>query len=269
MAKAKSIRGIRHNTPLLVAAEHMIGTRLSEMLAYESNVTNPEAVCELHEMRIAAKRLRYTVEIFLDAYNAYSKVGPQIKAALREIEQIQEQLGAIHDADVLVPQLNQHLAHLLKAGYGTDRWGEPIAGVHDVDYDACQGLITVCLQLRTERERTYDRFLGRWQQLQETEFFARLRNDLHEAARQPSHDDSPETGKAASEASSQEPLSQENQVGIDAAEPADRNSADQEERSAPATPERSPVKHAAGARGAGTKRRSVAPGRAPRQKGRA
>jgi hypothetical protein len=186
MAKPKSIRGVHANTPLLIAAERMIETRLSEMLAYESYVANQEAVSELHKMRIAAKRLRYTLEIFQDAYSAYSEIGPQIKATLREIEQIQEHLGTIHDADVLVPQLNQHLAHLVKAGYGTDRWGAPVAGVHDVDYDACLGLIAVCRQLRAEREKTYDKFLDRWQKLQGQEFFATLRQQLHAAAEQTS-----------------------------------------------------------------------------------
>jgi hypothetical protein len=188
MAKAKPIRGVHRDTELLVASERMIETRLAEMLAYERYVADQDAITELHQMRIAAKRLRYTLEIFQDAYDAYSRFGPQIRAATAEIEQIQENLGALHDADVLIPKLNDYLAHLLEPGYGKDRLGSPVVGVHGVDYDACLGLIAVCQRLRTEREKRHDRFLDHWQGLIARDMFTNLRSQLKSASQESGHE---------------------------------------------------------------------------------
>src|ERR1041385_3094853 len=182
MAKAKPIRGIPLKARLLFSSERMITIRLDELLAYKGDVFNPEAVFELHQMRIAAKRLRYTLEIFQEAYDAFSQIGPQIQHATKEVEQIQETLGAIHDADVLVPQLSEYLAPVVKAGYKTKRCGEPAMGVHLLDDDACMGVLAVCRQTRVERDEQYARFLQHWRQLLEQDFFGKLRGQLREEA---------------------------------------------------------------------------------------
>jgi len=45
-----------------------IGKRLSVLLSYEPWVFHPEAVAEHHATRIAAKKLRYTMEIYGSVY---------------------------------------------------------------------------------------------------------------------------------------------------------------------------------------------------------
>lgn len=182
MAKAKPIRGISRKAPLLAASERMIEIRLDEMLDFSGDLFNPEAVYELHQMRIAAKRLRYTLELFQAAYDAFSAIGPSIRRATREVEQIQETLGAIHDADVLTPQLSAYLVSLAKAGYRAERKGEPAMGVHLLNDAACTGLLAVCRHRRIERDKRHDQFLQHWRHLQEQKFFETLRGQLHEAA---------------------------------------------------------------------------------------
>jgi CHAD domain-containing protein len=49
---------------------------------------------ELHEIRIAAKRARYTGEFFAPAF------GPSLSDAIKRLTAVQESLGAVHDADV-------------------------------------------------------------------------------------------------------------------------------------------------------------------------
>jgi hypothetical protein len=181
MAKAKPIVGIDPQAPLIVNAALILGTRLGEMLAYESALSDPDRVYELHQMRIAAKRLRYTMEMFQDAYEAFSRFGKPFAAATDEIKQLQEHLGELHDADVLAPQLTEHLARLLKPGYGTDKRGEPVVGVHHVDFDACQGLLTLCQEIRTQRDARYRQLLEHWEQLQAQDYFGKLRALLRDA----------------------------------------------------------------------------------------
>ena len=208
-------RGAADKTSLLVKAGILIGKRLDAFLSYEPFLAYPDKVYELHEMRIAAKRLRYTLEIFQDAYTLHTSAGAEFGQALDAVKAVQEHLGALHDADVLVPRLLEHLGRILKDGYGTpsashsaaehagadkktkpapvapvtpvapaslDLDGRPIAGVHRVNYDACQGLLNLCTQTRAERDARYDLLQQAWQTMMQTRQFDRLRALLAEQA---------------------------------------------------------------------------------------
>ncbi len=185
--------------PLLDRAARLIGLRLDEFLAYEPFLASPDRVYELHEMRIAAKRLRYTMEIFQDAYTLHTRVGAEFAQSLEAVKAIQEYLGALHDADVLVPRLLEHLGYILRDGYGThsseedsrkdsqkegfdtegfDMEGRPIAGVHRVDYDACRGLLNLCTQTRDGRDASYGQLLEAWRTMKAARQFDRLRDLL-------------------------------------------------------------------------------------------
>lgn len=71
-----------------------IQDRLDKFLAFDSITAQPEKIEELHQMRIAAKRLRYTIEVFAPLYNS------RIKPHLNAVKEAQEILGEIHDCDV-------------------------------------------------------------------------------------------------------------------------------------------------------------------------
>lgn len=77
--------------------------RLDELLEYEPYVNQPERVEALHAMRIAAKRLRYTIEVFEPLYDGNLKPPRQI------VREVQTMLGDIHDCDVWVEYLPQFL----------------------------------------------------------------------------------------------------------------------------------------------------------------
>ncbi len=79
---------------LYVLASQSIQKRLEEFLSYEEYIQYPEKIAELHAMRIAAKRLRYTLEIFDPIYP------DGLKQWLKPLKEIQELLGLIHDCDV-------------------------------------------------------------------------------------------------------------------------------------------------------------------------
>jgi CHAD domain-containing protein len=75
-------------------SQRSIATCLDDFLAYDAIVSQPEKVTQLHEMRIRAKWLRYTIENFSGLYAS------ELKTQLQIVRKIQDLLGEIHDCDV-------------------------------------------------------------------------------------------------------------------------------------------------------------------------
>jgi CHAD domain-containing protein len=90
---ARMLQG-RLGIPPVAAAR--ISRRLDALLQFEQWVHNPDAVAEHHAMRIAAKKLRYTMEIYAPVYLR------NLKKPLSRVKKIQEILGDLHDCDVWI-----------------------------------------------------------------------------------------------------------------------------------------------------------------------
>ena len=78
-----------------------IQRRLDTFLSFDAVVPHPEAARELHEMRIAAKWLRYTLETFASLYSN------ELKTYIDSVKEAQELLGDLHDCDVWLSFLPQ------------------------------------------------------------------------------------------------------------------------------------------------------------------
>ncbi len=100
MAKARAIPGLDAHALTSTNAGIVARTRLEEMEALGRYAHDPQRSDELHDLRIAAKRLRYTLEIFADVLPEEST------SVVKEVTQIQEELGALHDSDVMVSLLS-------------------------------------------------------------------------------------------------------------------------------------------------------------------
>jgi hypothetical protein len=85
------------------AGEHVAG-RLNELVAFEDCLDEPEDQEHHHAMRIAAKRLRYTLEIFVPAYEG------RLDEFVASVKAVQTLLGDVHDCDVWVEHLKAFLA---------------------------------------------------------------------------------------------------------------------------------------------------------------
>ncbi len=99
MAKARAISGLDAHASTNTNANIIARTRLEEMEAWGRYAHDPQRSDELHDLRIAAKRLRYTLEIFADVLPEESI------SVVKEVTQIQEELGALHDSDVMIALL--------------------------------------------------------------------------------------------------------------------------------------------------------------------
>lgn len=99
MAKARPITGLDPQAPTGKNARIIARIRLEELYSWESYVDNPYHIQELHNLRIAAKRLRYTFEVFEDVLPVASK------DIVKDLVQIQDELGVFHDTDVMIALL--------------------------------------------------------------------------------------------------------------------------------------------------------------------
>ncbi len=68
---------------------------------FEPFVHNPDAVFEHHALRIAAKKLRYTLETYAPLYRR------GFKKPIARIKKVQDLLGDIHDCDVWIEQMTR------------------------------------------------------------------------------------------------------------------------------------------------------------------
>ncbi len=86
----------------------VINARLKEFQKAGPDIYSPFQVKELHELRILAKRLRYSIELF-------STCGPdEMISMAKEIAQLQTSLGELHDYDVWIEDLGARLKKLQK-----------------------------------------------------------------------------------------------------------------------------------------------------------
>ena len=85
-----------------MAASH-IATRRKEVTACEPSLDDPQDIHGHHLLRIAAKKLRYTLEICDPAYEG------RLADVIKIVKQAQAFLGDIHDCDVWVQDIDKLL----------------------------------------------------------------------------------------------------------------------------------------------------------------
>jgi CHAD domain-containing protein len=133
--KLDPVKSLRRNSALIVK------TRLEELCSFAEEALDPSAPAAQHSMRIAAKRLRYVLEIVEGCF------GEEALAARRAAKELQSVLGEIHDCDVMGPH-----------GEGVESLGA---------------------LLRTRRELLHRRFRDLWQAEETKGTWVALERSLH------------------------------------------------------------------------------------------
>jgi hypothetical protein len=105
--KARKVKGLEPAEPLADNAERIVRVRLDEMCGFMPQAADPNEVVALHDMRIAAKRLRYILEITAPVFGDYAST------AVRLTKDVQDLLGEIHDCDVQIPEVQAFLDELV------------------------------------------------------------------------------------------------------------------------------------------------------------
>jgi CHAD domain-containing protein len=161
--KARRVKGVDPEGTLVDNAERIVAVRLDELVHFAPKVFDPAHVEALHDMRIAAKRLRYVLEVTGDLF------GPYAAEARKRTKELQDLLGEIHDCDVLVPRVLALIDELRAEDVDAVlAGGEP---VHGDDY---RGLELLVVDATARRHRLFERFLAFWTDLERDGFRARL-----------------------------------------------------------------------------------------------
>lgn len=153
-------------TPFLYQkAFQQIHGRLEDLLAYAPFVYQPEKAAELHAMRIVAKRLRYTLEIFSPLYPG------ELKDPLRAVRELQETLGSLHDADMwlgLLPEFLESEKQRIFQFYGRLRHYSPLR----------PGIQAFLEDQVNNREKSYDQVVAAWEKAGQQDIWNHLNETL-------------------------------------------------------------------------------------------
>jgi hypothetical protein len=181
--KARKVKGLDPDGALADNAERIVRTRLGEMCAFMPRAGNPRQIEALHDMRIAAKRLRYVLEITGPCFGEYAAT------AVRHTKDLQDLLGEIHDCDVQRPEVEAFRDELVEADVLAVRTRSRGAGdldprlvaraPHRADH---AGLAALEIHLRARRELLFERFLEQWADLERKGFRSRLEYAITERA---------------------------------------------------------------------------------------
>lgn len=146
--------------------------------AHEHTLENPEDIAGHHQMRIDAKRLRYTMEICDPVYDG------QLGRAIKAVKKVQSLLGDIHDCDVWV----EHVQAFMEQ---ERRRTIEYFGHHGPFNRLNPGLQLLIDERRRSRVETFGDLVEHWSRLDEEHFWEMLDEILRsrlEAAAEPEID---------------------------------------------------------------------------------
>lgn len=146
--KARKVKGLDPEMPLADAAERILQVRLDELCGFAPRALDPAQGAAQHDMRIAAKRLRYVLELTAPFLGAYAATATKRARALQGL------LGDVHDCDVLLSRVRA-------------------AGVRP-------GLVALEEHVVARRAELFERFVERWRELEREGFRDRLERALVE-----------------------------------------------------------------------------------------
>lgn len=179
MSKAWPVENLEGNGPVVDNARRVLAVRIAEFYSYTPVIEHPEHSEALHDMRIAAKRLRYSLELFR---TSFGKTGDR---QIERVKAVQEELGALHDHDVRIALIEDELTAL--AAEQSALTAAAISSAAEGDMDAItasalrpapddprRGLIALLGREHEGRRQTYVRFRNLWDRLMQEGMRAEL-----------------------------------------------------------------------------------------------
>jgi CHAD domain-containing protein len=143
--KARPVEGLDPDGPFVEDARRMAEVRIEELWSFAPQALEFAEQEAQHDMRIAAKRLRYLLEIAGPCF------GPPAKEGAKVARKLQDVLGEIHDCDVMTDRIkaSDHL-----------------------------GLGALQAHLDERRLLLHRQFVDQWSELERSGFRTRLEQEL-------------------------------------------------------------------------------------------
>ena len=109
--KARKVKGLDPGAALRPNAARIVQTRLDELRGFAEAALAADAAEAQHDMRIAAKRLRYVLEIVGPC------TGERARLARKSAKELQSVLGDLHDCDLMLSKVEgiESLTAVLRA----------------------------------------------------------------------------------------------------------------------------------------------------------
>jgi hypothetical protein len=176
--KARPVKKLEPTRSLGENAARIVQVRLEEMLAFAPRALQGKSKAQ-HDMRIAAKRLRYVLELTGFVF------GRPADTARRRARDLQDILGEIHDCDVMLPRVRDHQRRLqqrdavavrAKAGRAPDL--DPRLAARAPHRTAYRGLDVLAVYLEARRELLEERFADFWRRQEQTGTWVRLQRTV-------------------------------------------------------------------------------------------
>jgi hypothetical protein len=161
--KARKVKKLDPATRFDRNAARIIRTRLAELRSFVPEALDLEAIEAQHNMRIAAKRLRYVLEVTGFCF------GKPAQTARRSARELSDLLGDIHDCDVMLPRAQGEIerlraedarAALLQAADAADL--DPALVADAPNLGAYRGLELLAVHLQARRALLFERFRHFW-----------------------------------------------------------------------------------------------------------
>lgn len=165
--KGKRGRGAGKAASFRQAGREVIESRLEELRRFSNSLHHPFNVEPLHEMRIAAKRLRYALEMFAPCW------GGRLSSCSREVAELQTSLGELRDCDLWIDDLGARLDR--------HRDESEAAGEQAADSRIHLAAIWLLNHFTKERGKHFRRALTRWHKWETGGFFERMIGALEDA----------------------------------------------------------------------------------------
>lgn len=161
--KARKVTGLDSAAPLAGNAARIVAVRLDELRELATPALHPGRATAQHDLRIAAKRLRYVLEATGFCF------GDPADSARRAAKELQQVLGDLHDCDVMLPRVAEHIERLRTADAAAIRRRCATADAPSAELAAqapnraaYPGLEALAAHLQARRSLLFDRFVERW-----------------------------------------------------------------------------------------------------------
>ncbi|HEV8134827.1 MAG TPA: CHAD domain-containing protein [Pyrinomonadaceae bacterium] len=138
-------------------ARIIIDDRLSDLEELSKSLYYPNDVQPLHDMRIAAKRLRYAIDLFSECWQ--SDIGSFAKQAAL----LQTDLGQLHDCDVWIDDFKKRINSFRRVE----------------NRDEAEAFVWLFTYYQEQRNKHYREAFFRWSSWQREELSTKLRDMLH------------------------------------------------------------------------------------------
>lgn len=157
-------------------AREVLHVRIDEVYAQARSLDDPLDAIGHHDLRISIKRLRYSLEFFAVCYDPGT-----VAWLLDRLSAMQDLLGDLHDAEVLVPEMQAVLGELTHArasavgALARDRRAkrEPMSYEafarrleNPGGHEALAGLLGLINRLRRQRRDSYRAAVRLWAQME-------------------------------------------------------------------------------------------------------